>query len=90
MSAFPGRGRFSSKPRAERESSVELPPSLVRPAPLTLRCPACRKPCCATEDRVVLWHGEPDADGKIWDCVGVGLKGLDMKGDDSEDPNPAD
>lgn len=86
MAVFPGRGRFSGKPQAPRVD-VDLPPSLVQPAPLTLRCLACRKTCCATVDRIVIWHGEPDADGKIWDCVGVGLKGLDLKGE-GDDENP--
>lgn len=81
MSAFPGKGRFASKVRPER-GVAELPPSLVQRAPLTLLCPTCFTPRCATEERTILWHGEW-RDRKLYECAGAGRPGLDPE----EDPN---
>lgn len=89
MSAFPGRGRFGGKPRTQREADAELPPSLVQPAPLLLKCPICHTPRCATRERILLWHGEW-RDRKLWDCPGAGGEGLDLtKEADSEDARRA-
>jgi hypothetical protein len=84
VSAFPGKGRFASKTRPERKET-ELPPSLAQPAPLTLRCPTCRTLRCATEERIILWHGEW-RERKLYECAGAGLPGLDPE-EDPNDPN---
>jgi hypothetical protein len=56
-----------------------LPPSLVQYAPLLLLCPRCGVRCCATVDRVLLWHEvmKGDRSGERYECTGVGDLGLD-------------